>query len=223
MVPTRIGSERFKKKQLAMIDGKSLLEWGISIAKNVFDHVIVNGDHDVFNCIASKNDVEYYGRPKELGSSFTKSDDVIFDFLSKHKCENIIWLNTIAPLQPISDVKGFAESLVNFDSQFAIKKEYIQTLYKGKPLNYDEKNKFTKTQDLDPVELFVPSLMGWNSKTFLSNYDRYGNAFFCGNTNYYKVSKLSCMIVKTEEDFRLLRSIVNGIDSYHDEIEYEKQ
>ena len=85
MVPTRIGSERFKKKQLAMIDGKSLLEWGISIAKNVFDHVIVNGDHDVFNCIASKNDVEYYGRPKELGSSFTKSDDVIFDFLSKHE------------------------------------------------------------------------------------------------------------------------------------------
>ena len=50
MIPARIGSQRFKKKNLALIDGKSVLAMGIEKAKssNVFDKIIVNGDHEVF-------------------------------------------------------------------------------------------------------------------------------------------------------------------------------
>ena len=60
MIPARIGSQRFKQKNLALINEKSVLEWGIDAAKNskVFDKIIVNGDHDLFNQIAKKNNVD---------------------------------------------------------------------------------------------------------------------------------------------------------------------
>ncbi len=224
MIPARIGSQRFRKKNLALIGNKSILELGIenAINANIFDEIIVNGDDEVFELIAKKKGVKFYKRENQLGSSDTKSDDVVFDFISKNKCENIIWYNAIAPLQTIDDIKGFTMSLreTNIDSQFATKKEYLQAIFKNKPLNFLENKKFPKTQDLDPIELFVPSLMGWKYKSFIEKYKSDKYAFLCGNINYYPVSNLSCLVIKTENDFRLIRSVIKGISSYDENIEY---
>ena len=42
MIPARIGSERFKKKNLALIQNKPVLSWGIeaAIKGNIFDEII---------------------------------------------------------------------------------------------------------------------------------------------------------------------------------------
>ena len=140
MIPARIGSQRFRKKNLALIGKKSILELGIekAIEAKIFDEIIVNADDDVFELIAQKKGVKFYRREKKLGSSDTKSDDVVFDFISKNKCENIVWYNAIAPLQTIDDIKGFAISLrkKNVDTQFATKKEYLQAIFQNKPLNF---------------------------------------------------------------------------------------
>ena len=92
-----------------------------------------------------KKELNFYKRENQLGSSDTKSDDVVFDFISKNKCENIIWYNAIAPLQTLDDIKGFTMSLreTNIDSQFATK-EYLQAIFKNKPLNFSENKKFPK-------------------------------------------------------------------------------
>jgi len=57
MIPARIGSQRFKKKNLALIGNKSILEMGIdnALKSNVFDRIIVNGDNQIFEKIADKN------------------------------------------------------------------------------------------------------------------------------------------------------------------------
>ena len=224
MIPARIGSQRFRKKNLALIGKKSILELGIekAIEAKIFDEIIVNGDDDVFELIAKKKGVKFYRREKKLGSSDTKSDDVVFDFISKNKCENIVWYNAIAPLQTIDDIKGFTISLrkKNIDAQFAIKKEYLQAIFQNKPLNFIENEKFPKTQDLDPIELFVPSLMGWKCKTFIEKYNFDKHAFFCGKINYFPVSNLSSLVIKNESDFRLIRSVIKGISSYDENIEY---
>jgi len=83
MIPARIGSQRFRKKNLALIGNKSILELGIenAINANIFDEIIVNGDDEVFELIAKKKGVKFYKRENQLGSSDTKSDDVVFDFI----------------------------------------------------------------------------------------------------------------------------------------------
>ena len=224
MIPARIGSQRFRKKNLALIGSKTILEMGIekAIHANIFDRIIVNGDDNIFEAISKKKGVEYYKRDKKLGSSNTKSDDVVFDFLSNFSCENIIWLNAIAPLQTLDDIRSFTLSLkkTNIDAQFATKRQYLQAIYNKIPLNFSDKEKFPKTQDLVPIELFVPSLMGWKSKTFLEKYKIDNHAFFCGKVNYFPVSSLSSLVIKTESDFRLIRSVIEGISSYDKEISY---
>ena len=40
--------------------------------------------------------------------------------------------------------------------------------------------------------------MGWKAKTFKNKYEKYNHAFFCGNVNYYPVSNLSSLVIKTE-------------------------
>lgn len=113
MIPARIGSQRFKKKNLALIGNKSILEMGIdkAVQSNIFDKIIVNGDNQVFKKIADKKGVDFFNREKYLGSSDTKSDDVVYDFICKNECENIIWFNAIAPLQSSEDIIGFTNTL----------------------------------------------------------------------------------------------------------------
>lgn len=224
MIPARIGSQRFKEKNLALINGKPVLQHGIELAKDsqVFDNIIVNGDHEYFREIAKSLGVSFYERDATLASSLTKSDDVIMDFINKYSCNQLVWLNAIAPLQTTKDVIGFTDLLRSdvYQSLFAVKEEFVQTLYKGKPLNFSATEKFQRTQDLEPVQLFVPSIMGWNSEAFKESYRKNKHGLFCGQIGYYGVSKLSTLVIKTENDFRLIRSVIEGITSYNNEIGY---
>ena len=52
-----------------------------------------------------KNDVNFYLRNKKFGSSNTKSDDVVYDFLKNNKCDILVWVNPIAPLQKPEEIK----------------------------------------------------------------------------------------------------------------------
>ena len=87
MIPARIGSTRFKMKNLAMLNGKPMIAYSIvaALSSKVFDRVIVNSDSDVFRSIAEEYGAEFYLRPEHLGGSSVKSDDVVKDFINKWK------------------------------------------------------------------------------------------------------------------------------------------
>ena len=101
MIPARIGSQRLKKKNLALINKKPLIEYVIQSAKKsrIFDKIYINSDDQIFKKIALKNNINFYLRNKKFGSSNTKSDEVVYDFLINNKCDIVVWVNTIAPLK----------------------------------------------------------------------------------------------------------------------------
>ena len=82
MIPARIGSQRLKMKNLALIDGKPLIYFSIQASKKtkLFNKVIINSDHVIFSKIANRYNVDFYLRPKSIGLSKTKSDDVVYNF-----------------------------------------------------------------------------------------------------------------------------------------------
>ena len=117
MIPARIGSTRLKLKNLALINGRPLISYAINAAKEsgVFDHIFINSDHNLFLSIAKEYSVEFYLRPKALGSSLTRSDHVIADFIDKHDTMDIlVWVNPIAPFldknQICNTVKYFVKN-----------------------------------------------------------------------------------------------------------------
>ena len=107
MIPARAGSTRLKMKNLALINGKPMISYAINAAKdsNAFHRIIVNSENKIFSVIAGEYGAEFYQRPYNLGSSETKSDAVIDDFISKYAQADIVaWVNPIAPFQNGNDI-----------------------------------------------------------------------------------------------------------------------
>ena len=224
MIPARIGSTRLKMKNLALIDGKPLISYSIIAAQKsaIFDRIIINSDSDVFQSIADSYGVEFYKRPEHLGSSTTKSDDVVLDFVKKYNPELIVWVNPISPLQTGVEIRKVVEYFQNenLDSLITVKDEQVHCVYKGKPVNFIEAGKFAQTQDLEPVQPFVYSIMMWRTGPFVKAMNQHGYAFFVGKVGYYPVSKLSTLIVKNEEDLKLASFVLRAKKEGHSNLEF---
>ncbi|NQT30415.1 MAG: hypothetical protein HQ596_07570 [Candidatus Saganbacteria bacterium] len=214
MIPARIGSTRLAKKNLALLDGKPLIYYAIQAAKEsgVFAEIIINSEDAVFSKIAQRYGVGFYHRPKDLGSSSTKSDAVVYDFMQKNRGDITAWVNPTSPLQTGQEVREVIEYFCQekLDSLITVREEQVHCLYNGIPLNFDLEEMFAKTQDLVPVERFVYSIMMWRNKVFQETYAKRGHSMLCGKVGYYPVSKPSSLIVKTEEDLCLIQHIMSG-------------
>ena len=214
MVPARMGSERLKMKNLALINGRPLISYAIEAAKEsgVFSRIVINSDGNIFEKIAQRHGVEFYLRPTHLGSSDTKSDDVIYDFMLRHPSDAVAWVNPIAPLQTGEELRRvinyFAEQ--HLDSLITVKDEQVHCVYEGKPLNFTLDGLFAKTQDLTPAQFFVYSVMMWSSQTFTQAYEKYGYALLSGKLGYFPVSKRSSIIIKTDEDLMIAETMLKA-------------
>ena len=53
MIPARMGSERLKMKNLALLDGKPLIYYAIQAAKetSIFSRILINSEDDLFGQI----------------------------------------------------------------------------------------------------------------------------------------------------------------------------
>ncbi len=225
MIPARIGSTRLPMKNLALIDGHPLISYAIQAAKDsgVFDRIIINADTPLFAKIADRYGVEFYLRPTELGSSSTKSDDVVHDFMQKHPSDTLAWVNPTSPLQTGQEVR----EVVNYfndqrlDTLITVNNNQVHANFAGQPLNYVTDELFAQTQDLMPVELFVYSIMMWRSAPFISDYTQNGHAFFVGKTGFFPVSRESAIIIKRREDLKLAEFIMKARKAGADALEYD--
>jgi CMP-N-acetylneuraminic acid synthetase len=225
MIPARMGSERLPQKNLVMLKGEPLIGHTIrkAIESGVFDRVVVNADHDVFGEIAASYGAEYYPRPAELASSSAQSDDVVYDFMQKHPGDFVAWVNPISPLQPADEIGAVVRHFVeeNLDSLITVRSEQVHCNFRGEALNYTPEEKFAKTQDLDPVQRFVYSIMMWRTASFEETYRKDGYAILFGKMGFFPVSWLSSIIIKYEEDIRLCEYILRGIqDAAQNPLEY---
>lgn len=217
MIPARIGSTRLKMKNLAILNGKPMVYYAIRAARDsgVFDRIVLNSDHEIFREIAERYKIEFYKRPVELGSSTTKSDDVVIDFIEKNPCDIVVWVNPTSPLQTGEEIKKVIHYFQNekLDSLITVKDEQVHCVYRRQPVNFNLNERFAQTQDLNPVQPFVYSIMMWRVPTFLQRYKQKGYAFFCGKTGYYPASRLSGIIIKRQEDLMLADYLLRLFDT----------
>ena len=223
MIPARIGSQRLKKKNLALINNKPLVYYAINAAKKskIFDKIFINSDDNIFSKVANKYNVNFYLRPKHLGSSSTKSDDIVFDFLNNFECDILVWVNSIAPLQTSNEIK----KVVNFfkkgdyNSLITANEFKYHGIINNKPINFKKGDKFSKTQDLTPIDLMVYSLMMWKSKSFIKAHKEKKGTILHGKVGFYNVSRLSGLIVKNKLALHIVSAIIN---KRKDKIKYFK-
>jgi len=227
MVPARMGSERLRMKNLALLNGQPLISYAIEAAKSsgVFSRVVLNSDGAVFQTIADRYGIDCYLRPAELGSSDTKSDDVVYDFMQEYPSDIVAWVNPISPLQTGEEVRAVVEYFVEeeLDSLITVENRQVHGVYRGEPVNFSVNEIFAKTQDLIPVQTFVYSVMMWRTKTFMGTFRRQGYALLCGKLGYFPVSKRTSVIIKTDEDLIIAESILKATSQSKDyEVQYDQ-
>ncbi len=214
MVPARMGSERLRLKNLALLNGEPLISYAINAAKDsgAFDRVVINSDGDIFEQVAQRYGVDFYLRLDELGSSETKSDDVVYDFMLKHPSDILAWVNPISPLQTAEELGQVVRYFIDqeLDSLITVNNEQVHCVYEGEPVNFTVEGLFAKTQNLTPVQSFVYSVMMWRTEPFIREYEKLGYALLTGKLGYFPVSKRSSFIIKTDEDLVIAESILKA-------------
>ena len=206
-----------------------MISYAIDAAQKsgVFDKVVLNSENDIFSDIADRYNVEFYHRPTDLGSSQAKSDSVVADFMQSFPDADIVaWVNPISPFQTSDEISKIIHYFLErkLDSLITVENKQVHCNYKDEPVNYSLDGLFAQTQDLEPVQPFVYSIMMWRSKVFLDAFNKKGYGLFCGDFGTYTVSNLSGIIIKTQEDLMLadflMRSVVNKSGDY--QLQYDE-
>ena len=120
----RGGSKSVKKKNIADICGKPLLQYTTDEVKKskYIDKYIVSTDADDIKKVCEDLDVEYYNRSCEFAQSTSKSSDALievvkyvdgdFDYIIEIMCTN--------PLKTVEDIDGCIEKIENTDADSVV-------------------------------------------------------------------------------------------------------
>ena len=212
MIPARIGSERLKFKNLALVNNRPLIYYSINTAKKskIFTDIFINSDNKIFEKISKRYFTNFYLRKKKLGSSNTKSDDVVYDFLKNIECDILVWVNPISPLLLDDDIKKTVKYFIknNYDSLITVSNKFAHSLINNKPINFKTNEAFKKTQELDPLQIMNYSLMMWRRNSFIRSYEKKGHALLNGNVGYYEISNHTQYIVKYADDLEIISQIL---------------
>ena len=207
MIPARMGSQRLKQKNLATLDGISLLARAIRKCKaaDCFDEIWVNSEHDALGDIATAEGVQFHKRPEALANDTATSEDFVYEFMHAHPCDRVFQIHTIAPLFSAERVAQFVHAMSeqDIDVLLTCTHEQIECAYQGQPINFSYEAK-TNSQDLDPIQRITWSATGWRRDTFMAAHEAGQTATYAGDLGYFPVNRMEGHIIKTEEDLRLV-------------------
>lgn len=208
MVPVRQGSERLPKKNYLKIRDLTILEITLlkAIKSNVFDHIVINTDDPMLQEVASRMGVEFYLRDERLASSQATSDQVVLDFFNNNEGDRLFWVNTVSPLQTITDIRNFVDlsQEIGWTSGVSVNSLPVHTIFDNHPMNFKWDNGFARTQDLKPAQFFNYAMMGWhrNMKNKLEN-----GQLFDDKTLLVESSKWSSFLLKNQDDMNLIKRL----------------
>lgn len=214
-IPARLGSKRVKAKNLRLLDGKPLIEYAISAAKQAttLTEVYVNSESDVIGEIALRNGIKYYKRPQELGGDTATQDEFNYDFIKAVKPDVLVMVNPVAPLIDGQDIDNAVRYFLDngLDTLVTVREEQAQALYRGAPINFDTNGLLPRTQDLSPIQLCAWSVCAWRAVTFVEHYEKHGHAAFSGRVGFFPMGRFKSLKISTEEDFVLADILVRNM------------
>jgi len=220
VIPVRSGSKRLPKKNYKSFNSRTLAEIARDkcLAVGIFDKVIISSDDPFFAELVNCKQVEFMQRTEQLAGDDATTDMVIdFFFEQLPSCETLLWVNSVSPLQSIEDIKNCGTSLhdPNVDCVMAVNTLYQHCCISNKPINFNPNNSFEKTQDLEPVQRYIYSCMGWRRKTYVEYRNQGFKGLFPGNISLVEASILAGMLIKYEEDFILCSKIEEAMSKFN--------
>jgi len=216
MIPARLGSTRVKNKNLRLINNKPLIQYIIDSAKksNYINNIYINSEADIFQNIAEENKINFYKRSEKLASDKATNDDFVLDFINSVNCDIIIQLLATSPFLSAEEIDSFINKMIKekYDTLVSVSNIKIESIYKNKPINFDQKKQTPPSQLLEPIKAYACGIMGWEVNNFKNNIEKYGAAYHGGDGNigFFKLKGFSTVDIDYEEDFVLAEAIAKS-------------
>lgn len=213
MIPARLGSQRLKQKNLLELDGVPLVARAAqkALTCEVFSEVWINSEADLIGDVAQTYGLNFHKRPPHLGGNTATSEDFVAEFLNVHSCDYLVQVHSIAPLVTREETVQFAQTLLKGEHETLLSgvAEQIHCMHKGQPINFSV-DLMNLTQEMMPVERVSWSLTGWRADSYLAAYSQKRCATFNGRIGFFPLSRPSGMVIKYEEDFRMIEALYNA-------------
>lgn len=219
MIPARLGSKRIKNKNLRLIDGIPLIQYIINAAKksNLLDEIYLNSESIKFKEIADKSGINFYQRPSHLSSDDATNDDFALDFINNVECDILIQLLATSPFVESKHIDEFIQLMLDgdFETMLSVSHVQIECIFKGKPINFDKLKKTPPSQDLEPINAYACSLMGWETNRYLDNIKKFKSAYHGGDGSIgsYVLKGYATIDIDYEEDFLLAEAVASALKS----------
>ena len=208
VIPARSGSKRLPRKNYLPFNSRTLVEIARDkcLKAGIFDQICITSDDPYFKKFTDHRSVEFLLRPDSLANDHATTDKVV-DFLFEERgtCTNLLWVNTVSPLQTLADIESCAQKLMepDIDAVMAVNTLYQHCCVEGSPINFTVDVPFERTQDLIPIQRYVYSCMGWNRRVYTTARQSGFMGLFPGNIALVEVGPLAGMLIKTEADFSI--------------------
>ena len=216
MIPARLGSTRVKNKNLRLINNKPLIQYIIDSAKKskYINDIYINSEADIFQNIAEENKINFYKRSEKLASDKATNDDFVLDFINSVNCDIIIQLLATSPFLSAEKIDSFINKMIKekYDTLVSVSNIKIESIYKNKPINFDQKKQTPPSQLLEPIKAYACGIMGWKVNNFKNNIEKYGAAYHGGDGNigFFELKGFSTVDIDYEEDFVLAEAIAKS-------------
>ena len=226
MIPARLGSTRVKNKNLRLINNKPLIQYIIDSAKKsqYLKDIYINSEASIFQKIADDNNVLFYQRDESLSTDKATNDDFTLDFINNIECDILIQLLATSPFITTKEIDDFVGKMLkgDYDTMVSVTDVQIESMYKGIPINFDQRKKTPPSQLLEPIKAYACGIMGWKTDNFRNNIDKYEAAYHGGDgkIGFYELKGFSTVDIDNEEDFILAEAIAKSQDIVSSEPEY---
>ena len=218
IIPARGGSKGVKKKNLQIINGKTLIERAvIAAAKIPNNRIIVSSDDREILTSVSEYNVEALSRSKLNSSDSATSEAVILEVLSTIN-DNFDLITLLQATSPFVDIEAWQSSLGYLQEHKEIgsifsaieKNEFIWELTNyWSPVNHDKKIRLPRQQSkLSVIE--TGSFYIFRKELFEIEKSR-----FCGITEPRITQFWSSFDIDTLEDLEFCRKIAGVVDTFY--------
>lgn len=211
MIPARLGSQRLKKKNLALLNGDPLIAHAIRkcFAAGCFDEVWVNSESDEIGVVARAEGAHFHARPADLANNQATSEDFVMEFLAAHPCEAVFQVHSIAPLLSTQDLRAFVAHYNKTDRDVLLSciHDQIEVAYNNQPVNFTFAEK-TNSQDVTPTQRITWSVTAWRRSTFLEARAQGKTATYAGRVGFFPVGPVSGHVIKTQHDLDVAAALL---------------
>lgn len=217
VVPARCGSKGFPNKNIAKINGKTLLEYAVEVGKkcNVVDEVYVSTDCENYEEIAKKAGALSLGlRSEKLASDNAKSIDVIIDLLQKvdKQYDYLVLLQPTSPIRETKDIVNMIDLIKKNKADAAVSISIFEEPHPYKLKAIDENglvNSFIEGTTSEVPRQSLPKAYALNGAIYITKVNTILNekTFLPKRTIPYIMK--DNINIDSEEDFIFLEAMIN--------------